>query len=137
MGLYRTLDTFPEVLAMLQRLKSPGLGTAILSNGSPDVLDAAVNNAGIGDLLDAVLSVELVGVYKQHPKVYRLAVDRLAIPAGRSRSSLPTPGTLTPPRPSACASSGATVTASGPNGCPETRIVRSHRLEELQALVGA
>ena len=81
MDLYRTLDTFPEVPAMLKRLKAAGLKTAILSNGSPDMLDAAVEKAGIGDLLDAVLSVELVGVYKPHPKVYRLAVDRLAVPA--------------------------------------------------------
>ena len=46
------------------------------------MLGAAVNKAGIGHLIDAVLSVELVGVYKPHPKVYQLAVDRLAIPAG-------------------------------------------------------
>jgi 2-haloacid dehalogenase len=81
MDLYRTLDVFPEVPAMLQRLRAAGLKTGILSNGSPDMLDTAVNNAGIGDLLDAVLSVESVGVYKPHPKVYQLAVDRLAIPA--------------------------------------------------------
>jgi 2-haloacid dehalogenase len=81
MSLYRTLDTFPEVPAMLERLKAAGLKTAILSNGSPDMLDTAVNKAEIGDLLDAVLSVELVGVYKPHPKVYQLAVDRLAVPA--------------------------------------------------------
>ena len=82
MNLYRTLDVFPEVPEMLERLKAAGLKTAILSNGSPDMLDAAVNKAGIGDFLDAVLSVELVGVYKPHPKVYQLAVDRLAAPAG-------------------------------------------------------
>ena len=67
MDLYRTLDTFPEVPAMLKRLKAAGLKTAILSNGSPDMLDSAVEKAGISDLLDAVLSVELVGVYKPHP----------------------------------------------------------------------
>ena len=82
MDLYLSLDVFPEVPAMLQRLKAAGLKTAILSNGSPDMLGAAVNKAGIGDLLDAVLSVELAGVYKPHRRVYRLAVDRLAIPAG-------------------------------------------------------
>ena len=81
MDLYRTLDIFPEVPTTLKRLKAAGIKTAILSNGSPDMLDTAVNNAGIGDLLDAVLSVELVGVYKPHPKVYQLAVDSLAIPA--------------------------------------------------------
>jgi 2-haloacid dehalogenase len=81
MDLYRTLDTFPEVPEVLNRLKVVGLKTAILSNGSPDMLDAAVSKAGIGHLLDAVLSVESVSIYKPHPRVYQLAVDRLAIPA--------------------------------------------------------
>jgi 2-haloacid dehalogenase len=79
MNLYLTLDAFPEVPDMLKRLKAAGLKTAILSNGSPRMLDAAVNNAKIGDLLDAVLSVEAVGVYKPHPRVYQHAVDRLGI----------------------------------------------------------
>ena len=79
--LYLTLDPFPEVPDVLRRLKVAGLQTAILSNGTPDMLDAAVKNAGIGTLLDAVLSVEAVGVYKPHPKVYHLAVDRFGIPA--------------------------------------------------------
>ncbi|MBV9018331.1 MAG: haloacid dehalogenase type II [Alphaproteobacteria bacterium] len=78
MNLYLTLSTFPEVPAVLRRLKEAGLMTAILSNGSPSMLRAAVENAGIGDLLDHVLSVEEVGVYKPHPKVYQLAVDRLS-----------------------------------------------------------
>jgi 2-haloacid dehalogenase len=81
MNLYLTLDAFPEVPDMLKRLKAAGLKTAILSNGSPEMLEAAVKNAQIGDLLDAVLSVEAVGVYKPHPKVYQLAVDRLGIAA--------------------------------------------------------
>ena len=55
--------------------------TAILSNGSPTMLDAVVKTSGLDALLDAVLSVEAVGVYKPHPKVYQLAVDRLAVPA--------------------------------------------------------
>src|ERR1700719_1790002 len=73
MNLYLTLDAFPEVPAMLQRLKAAGLRTAILSNGSPHMLRAAVDGAGIGALLDPVLSVEEVGVYKPHPRVYGLA----------------------------------------------------------------
>jgi 2-haloacid dehalogenase len=81
MNLYLTLDAFPEVPESLKRLKETGRKTAILSNGSPVMLKAAVDNAKIGDLLDAVLSVEEVGVYKPHPKVYQLAVDRLAVEA--------------------------------------------------------
>ena len=68
---------------VLERLKSAGLKTAILTNGSPDMIDAAVQNAGIGEVLDAVLSVEDVGIYKPHPSVYQLAVDRLAVDKAR------------------------------------------------------
>ena len=80
MRLYLTLDTFPEVPEVLARLKKAGLKTVILSNGSPAMLDAAVKGAKLSELLDAVLSVEEVGVYKPHPKVYRLAVERLGVP---------------------------------------------------------
>ena len=81
MNLYLTLDAFPEVPDTLSRIKALGLKTAILSNGAPAMLDAVVGNAQIGVLLDAVLSVEEVGVYKPHPRVYQLAVDRLAVDA--------------------------------------------------------
>ena len=82
MAMYLKLDAFPEVPDMLKRLNVAGLKTAILSNGSPEMLDAAVRNVGIGSLLDAVLSVEAVGVYKPHPKVYQYAIDQLGIKAG-------------------------------------------------------
>ena len=81
MTLYLTLDPFPEVLVVLKRLKASGMRTAILSNGSPSMLDAVVKAAKLDTLLDAVLSVEDVGVYKPHPKVYQLVVDRFGIPA--------------------------------------------------------
>jgi 2-haloacid dehalogenase len=81
MNLYLTLDPFPEVPGVLAQLNAAGMQTAILSNGSPAMLDAAVKAAKLETLLDAVLSVEDVGVYKPHPKVYQLAVDRLGIPA--------------------------------------------------------
>jgi 2-haloacid dehalogenase len=82
MNLYLTLAAFPEVPEVLRRLKTAGLATAILSNGSPAMLRAAVEGAGIDRLLDSVLSVEEVGVYKPHPRVYQLAVDRLGAAAG-------------------------------------------------------
>ncbi len=82
MNLYLTLAAFPDVSLVLRALKAAGLRTAILSNGSPAMLRAAVENAGLGDLLDLTLSVEEVGVYKPHPKVYQLAVDRLALMPG-------------------------------------------------------
>ena len=81
MQLYLRLDPFPEVRAVLRQLRVAGFRTAILSNGSPRMLAAAVDNAGLGDLLDAVLSVETVAVYKPHPKVYQHAVDQLGVAA--------------------------------------------------------
>ena len=82
LNLYLTLDAFPEVPDTLARLKQAGMRTAILSNGSPPMLKAAVHGAQINHLLDAVLSVEEVGIYKPHPRVYQLAVDRLGLEAG-------------------------------------------------------
>jgi 2-haloacid dehalogenase len=81
MRLYLELETFPEVPEVLQRLKRAGRPLAILSNGSPKMLDALVRKAGLAPLLDAVLSVEDAGVYKPHRKVYQLAVDRLGVAA--------------------------------------------------------
>ncbi len=78
---YMTLEPFPEAPEALRRLKAAGLRLAILSNGAPAMLGAAVSAARLGGLFDAVLSVEEVGVYKPHPKVYQLAVDRLDAPA--------------------------------------------------------
>ncbi len=82
MNLYLTLAAFPEVPQVLRSLKAAGLANAILSNGSPPMLRAAVANAGLGELLDHTLSVDEVGVYKPHPKVYQLAIDRLALAPG-------------------------------------------------------
>jgi len=81
MTLYLTLDPFPEVADVLKQLKAAGIRTAILSNGSPKMLAAVVQSAKLEMLVDAILSVEDVGVYKPHPKVYQLAVDRLSVPA--------------------------------------------------------
>jgi 2-haloacid dehalogenase len=81
MEAFLTLDAYPEVPTTLATLKANGLKTAILSNGEPKMLDAAVQASGIADALDAVLSVEDVGIYKPHPTVYQLVVDRLGVPA--------------------------------------------------------
>jgi 2-haloacid dehalogenase len=80
---YRALDTYPEVPAMLAALREAGIGRAILSNGTPAMLAAGVATAGIADLLDDVLSVESVGLFKPDRRVYQLAVDRFAAPPAR------------------------------------------------------
>ena len=74
--LYWELAAFEEVPAMLQDLKALGYQTAILSNGSPDMLQGAVNSAGLTEVLDDVLSVESVGIFKPAPQVYQLVLDR-------------------------------------------------------------
>jgi len=83
MNLYLVLSAYPEVPETLKRLKAGGMKLAILSNGSPAMLAAASANAGIAELLDAVLSVEEVKVYKPHPAVYGLACERLNLAADR------------------------------------------------------
>lgn len=76
---YLHLDCYPEVPEVLGRLREGGLKTAILSNGSPAMLQAAVDSAGLQDLIEISLSVEDIGIYKPHPRVYQLAVDRLGV----------------------------------------------------------
>jgi 2-haloacid dehalogenase len=80
---YLSLDAFADARAALTELKSHGLRLAILSNGSPRMLEAAVAASGIGALLDAVLSVDAVRLYKPRPEVYALVTDRFDIAAER------------------------------------------------------
>lgn len=79
MQLYLTLNAYPETTRTLSQLRAAGLKLAILSNGSPAMLEAAVNSASIAQHFDAVLSAEDAGVFKPHPSVYQLAVDRLQV----------------------------------------------------------
>jgi 2-haloacid dehalogenase len=79
MDLYLELDAYEEVSSTLAALKRGGMVTAILSNGSPRMLQAAVQSAGLDSLLDASLSVDDVGIYKPDARVYQMAVDRLGV----------------------------------------------------------
>jgi 2-haloacid dehalogenase len=79
MALYLKLEPYPEVKEALQAVKGRSQRTAILSNGSPSMLDAAVRSAGLEKLLDMVLSVEDVGIYKPSRRVYRLAMQKLQL----------------------------------------------------------
>jgi 2-haloacid dehalogenase len=81
MNLYLTLPAFPEVPDTLRRLREAGFLTAILSNGSPAMLDAAVRSAGLQHLFDAVLSADAVKVFKTHPRVYEYSVQQLGVRA--------------------------------------------------------
>jgi 2-haloacid dehalogenase len=79
MNAYLSLDAYPEVPEVLSILKERGFRLAILSNGTPVMLDAAIKNSGIEHLIDANLSIEEVGIFKPDPKVYQLAVDNLSV----------------------------------------------------------
>ncbi|MEP2944257.1 MAG: haloacid dehalogenase type II [Hyphomicrobiales bacterium] len=81
MDAYYTLDAYDDVAPCLDALRLKGLKTAILSNGSPDMLSAAVKSAGLKGKLDAVLSVDRVGVNKPDPRVYQMTLDHFGIKA--------------------------------------------------------
>lgn len=78
MDSYLHLTPYAEVPAALKSLAPRK--RAILSNGSPRMLDAVVRNAGLSELFDGVLSVDALRIYKPHPSVYQFAVDRLGVP---------------------------------------------------------
>lgn len=78
---YLKLDCYPDVKASLTMLKKRGVQLAILSNGTPAMLEAAVKSSGLKKLLDPLLSVEEVGIYKPDPRVYRLTTKRLNLKA--------------------------------------------------------
>lgn len=79
LGLFWALKSFPEVAKMLSALKAGGIKTAILSNGTKEMLAAAVDSAGIGASLDTVISVEELEIYKPSAAVYDLVGDRLDV----------------------------------------------------------
>jgi len=78
---YLSLDCYPEVPEMLKTLQGAGLKTAVLSNGSPNMLDAAVQSSGLESLLDASLSVDTLSVYKPDMRVYQMVCDHFGIAA--------------------------------------------------------
>ncbi|MCP8938786.1 haloacid dehalogenase type II [Alsobacter sp. SYSU M60028] len=76
---YSTLTPYPEVRAVLADLRERGLRNAILTNGSPAMIEAALASAGLTALVDDVITVEEVGVYKTDPRVYRHAIEALGV----------------------------------------------------------
>ncbi len=81
MDQYRHLTAFPENIAVLQDLKARGIATGILSNGDPDMLNAAVTSAGLLGLLDYVISVDSLRKYKTHPAAYALGEQATGLSA--------------------------------------------------------
>jgi 2-haloacid dehalogenase len=79
MDAYLSLAAFPDVKPGLEALKKQGLKLAILSNGEPKMLEAAAKSAGIRDVLDEIISVEEVKIFKTSNRVYWLATERLKV----------------------------------------------------------
>ena len=76
---YFKLDAFADARQALGALREKGVQTAILSNGNPRMLEAAVTAAGIGADLDAVLSVDAIRIYKPQPAVYAMVTERFGV----------------------------------------------------------
>ena len=76
---YAHLTPFPENLAALQKIKGMGLTTAILSNGSEDMLASAVNSAGMKEVLDYVISVDPIRLFKTSPESYGLVQQSILV----------------------------------------------------------
>jgi len=76
---YRVLPPFPEVLGALATLSRSGLRLGVLSNGTGEMLDAAFAAAGLEELLDPILSVDALRIYKPDPRVYAMATNALAL----------------------------------------------------------
>ena len=80
MGGYARLDAYPECLKVLQGLKERGFITAILSNGSPEMLKVASESSGLTPWLDHLISVDTVRQFKTNPACYALASQELRLP---------------------------------------------------------
>jgi 2-haloacid dehalogenase len=78
---YRQLTAFPECRAVLNELKKRGIAAGILSNGDPAMLAAAVDSAGLRDVLQHVLSVDEVRRFKTDPAAYAIGPKALGLPA--------------------------------------------------------
>jgi len=76
---YLSLSAFPDVRPGLEALKKQGVRLAVLSNGEPKMLEAAAKSAGVFDLLEGIISVEEVKIFKVSPRVYNLGPERMNV----------------------------------------------------------
>ena len=77
------LGTYPDVKDTLKVIKDNGMVTAVLSNGSPQKLTAALEHAGVDDLFNGIYSTEQIKAYKPSPAVYEYVEEQLALPRGK------------------------------------------------------
>ena len=79
LNLYKILSTFPEVKEVLQNLKKKDYKLAILSNGTPTLLNELVTSNNLDNIFDDIFSIEEVGIYKPDSKVYNLPIKKYQI----------------------------------------------------------
>jgi 2-haloacid dehalogenase len=82
LSLYKILSPYPEVREVLENLKKKNFKLAILSNGTPDLLNELVENNKLNNLFDDLFSIEEVKIYKPDPSVYELPVKKYKIKSG-------------------------------------------------------
>lgn len=132
---FRQLSAFPGTAGALTALRSAGIRTAVLSNGDPGMLQDAFAHAGLTPLLDQVISVQSIGVYKPVPEVYALGADTLGMGVDRivfvSGNAWDAAG---------AASAGLRAVLIDPAGAPPERlpvapVARVRSIEEVPQLV--
>ena len=82
LNLYKELSLYPEVKNVLEKLKMKSLKIAILSNGTPELLNHLVKSSDLENLFDDIFSVEEVKIYKPDPKVYDMPVNKYKVDKG-------------------------------------------------------
>ena len=82
LSLYKELSTYPEVKNVLENLKKKSFKLAILSNGTPELLNHLVKSSDLENLFDDIFSVEEVKIYKPDPKVYDIPVNKYKVSKG-------------------------------------------------------
>jgi len=82
LSLYKILSPYPEVRGVLEDLKKKNFKLAILSNGTPDLLNELVENNKLNNLFDDLFSIEDVKIYKPDPSVYELPIKKYRIKSG-------------------------------------------------------
>ena len=79
LNLYKVLNTFPEVRDVLNKLKEKNYKLAILSNGTPALLNELVKSNNLDNIFDDIFSIEEVGIYKPDAKVYDMPIKKYKI----------------------------------------------------------
>ncbi len=80
---YGHLGCYPEVRQVLTAIKAAGIPCLVLSNGTPQMLDEAIDNADLTGLFEGVLTADVAQIYKPDPRVYQLAVARTGLEPGK------------------------------------------------------